>query len=128
MRRERVVQLPDVQIERIRLDIDEHRPRAGAHDGSRGGEKREGDGEHFVAGTNIGGHQSQFQRIGAGGAADRETRAAILGEALLEAFDFSTQDEALRFDHARESSLNRFAQRLVLARQIEQGNGPDAGS
>ena len=125
MRRERVIQVPDVQVERVRLNIDENRPRTGAHDGPRCGKKREGDGEHFVAGPNIGGHQSQFQRIGAGGAADRVTRAAIVGEALLEALDFRAQDEALRFDHARESSLNRLAQRLVLARQIEQGNGPD---
>src|SRR5690349_19294535 len=123
MRRERVLQLPDIQVERVRLDVDEHRPSAGAQDGSRSGKEREGNGEHFVGGYDIGSHQRQFQGIGAGSATDRILRAAILGEALLEALDFAAQDEALRFDYARESSLYWFAQRLILARQIEQGDG-----
>ena len=38
-------------------------------------------------------------------------------------FDAGPQNEALRFNHGRNSGLNRLAQGLILTRQIEQGDG-----
>src|SRR5213082_2841141 len=97
--------------------IHKDRSCARAHNGASSGKEGEGNGKHFIAGPNIGGHQRQFQSVRARSATDRVTGAAILGEALLEAFDLGTQDEALRFNYTRQSGLYGLAQLLILACQ-----------
>ena len=119
MRGQGAIELAGIEIERSVFDIDEDGPRTGAQDRTAGGEKRERHGEDFVAKTNAGGHERQFQGIGSRCAADGETRAAVFREPFFEMLDFGSQHKALRFDGTRDRGLNGLAQGLVLTREIE---------
>src|SRR6202044_1818370 len=73
-----------IDIETARLDVAEHRPGAGARDGARGGEERMRRGDDLIPAAQPEAHQSQQQRIGAGGNTDRMRTVAIRGGRLFE--------------------------------------------
>ena len=91
----------DVDVERLRVDVDEDRHGAAVADRVRGGDERMADRDDFVPGTDAGGEQRQVQRgraIGHGagvGGADR------LGELTFEGGDFRPLREPPRTDHPR---------------------------
>ena len=74
--RDRALDARRIEIERVRIDIGEHRRRAEQHDHFGGGAEREGRTDHRVARADALRHQHQHQRVGAAGAADGIARAA----------------------------------------------------
>jgi hypothetical protein len=69
-----------VQVEGVRPDIDEHRPRPEAHDGVGGGDEGEGRQDHLVAGAEVAEHGGHLQ----GGGAGRRQQHPADAETLLQ--------------------------------------------
>ena len=76
-----------------RIDVGEHRPRAGHHDGERGVGGRQRRRDDLVAGADAERAQDQRDRVGAGADADGVRGAGRRGELALERFDFRAEDE-----------------------------------
>ena len=107
-------------IERLRIDVAEDRPRARAGDGAGGGEEREGTGDHRIARTDVERHEREQQCIGARGDADAVTALAVAGERGLERLDLGSQDEVLARAHPLERRAHLRGERGVLRFQIKQ--------
>ena len=75
-------------VEAVRLDVDEHWPRADAGDGASGGEKSVRTGDDFIAGADVERHQRDQQRIGAGRDADAELAARVGSSRRFECLHF----------------------------------------
>ena len=113
----------DVDVERVGIDVDQHRRRADAHDAAGGGEERIGRRDDLVAGADVERHQRREQRVGARRQADRVRHAEVRAQLALEAFDFRAADEALAVADARDGVEQRLAKRRVLRLEVEQRDG-----
>ena len=78
-RRDRVLDQPFVQIERILPDVDEHRHRAAQNEGIRGRYEGVGRQDHFVAAFDV---QQQRRHIQRGGAGVGQQRLGAAGSFL----------------------------------------------
>ena len=83
-------------VNESRLDVDEHRRRAGVADRRDRRDEGERDGDDLVARADAGREQRQVQRAGAGVDGDRVLGAAVGGELALEAGDLLAKDELRR--------------------------------
>ncbi len=120
-RRDRRFDLRRVDVEGVLLDVDEDRLAAeqGDHFGRSG--KREGRGDHFIAGPKLERHQADQQRLGAAGHGDAVPRADASGKTLLELADFGPQDVLPVIEHTLDSCVDARLERLILALQVDEG-------
>ncbi len=106
------------EIERLRIDVAEDRPRADPGNGSGGRKERERRGDHLVAGADLERHQREQQRIGAGGHADAGGRAAIARNFRFERAHVLAQNELLagadRFDDRHDLGADLGELRLKI--------------
>ena len=72
------------QVERRRVDVEEHRAGADARDRAAGREERVGRRDDLVARPEVVGHERDQERVRAGRQADAVLRAAIRGDVGLE--------------------------------------------
>ncbi len=73
-----------IQVIRFQIDVDEDWFGAQASNATRGCEKGKAGNDDFIARLNIDAHESQKQRIAAGGTANRKFGFAKLCEGLFE--------------------------------------------
>ena len=107
----------------LRIDVGEHRPRAGHHDRQRRVRRRERRGDHLVAGADPERAERDGERIGAGADADRVRRGAGRGELALEGVELGPEHEPAALQHARDCRLHDFG---VVGRASASGTGsPD---
>ncbi len=84
-----------VHVERLGVDIDEHRAAAGAHDRARGCEEAESGGDNLVARLHARRCQGQPERIGSGSAPHGIPCSGKSREFPLQSFDFFSKNEVL---------------------------------
>ena len=95
-----------IERQPFRIDVGEHRARAGHHHRERRVRGRQRRRDHFVAGTDVERAQDQRDGIGAGADADRERRLAGGGELRLERLDLGSEHEPAARDHAIDRGLD----------------------
>ena len=81
------------------VNIHENRPGAGVTNGRDSGNESEGNGDDFIAGSDIGREQCQVQGARAGVESYPETSIAVGGELFLKGGDFVTQNELAALQH-----------------------------
>ena len=99
------VALDDLRRQQVRVGVDVHQPRRGAHgaDGLGGGDERVGRHDHLVAGADLERPQRERERLGARGDADGELRLAVGRELPLEPLDgLAERERAALGDAANE--------------------------
>jgi hypothetical protein len=127
-RRDLVLDLGGIDVERHRVDVHEHRPGAGAGDAAGGGEEGERRQQHLVAGADLQGVQGQRHRVGAGGAADAVAGAAVGGDLVLQGGDLGAEDDLPGGQHAGQRRLQLRPQLGVLGQQVTEGDPGGARS
>ena len=90
-------------VSRCRVDIGEHRRRAGHHDRQGAERRRKRRRDHFVAGADAERSQRERERIGARADADREAGAGRGRKLLFERRHFGTEDEPAALDDALDA-------------------------
>ena len=112
----------------LRVDIREHRPRAGVdHRPSRGEEADPGD-DDLVAGPDSQRSQGDRQRLGAVGDSDAVPATDEGGELGLERLDLWTEDVATGLQHGALALGDQRQQRLQRRTGCEQRNGDVNGA
>ncbi len=112
-----------IDVERVGLDVDEHRLRADPGDAAGGREERIGARDHLVAGPDVQRHQRREHRVGAGRQADGVRRVQVRFQLALEAFDLGPHDEALAVADSGHRLEQGLPQRRVLCLEVEQRDG-----
>ena len=102
-----------VHREAARLDVDQHRHRAGPLDRGDGRDRGVRYREDQVAGADAAGAQRQFDRVGAAADADRVRRPEPGAKAGLERLDLATENVLAAGEHARYRGID-----LVLLLEI----------
>ena len=106
------------EIERLRIDVAEDRPRTDPGNRSGGRKKRERRGDHLIAGADLERHQREQQRIGSGGHADAGGRAAIARDFFLQRPHVLAKNELLaranRFDDLHDFGADLCVLRLKI--------------
>ena len=105
-------------VERVRIDVDEHRRRADVVNRSGGREERERRRDDFVAAPAVQRAHRQQQRVGSVGAADRVLRVRKLGHRALQLLDRGPEDEQLRVDDIHHRRNDFIANRRVLRAEV----------
>ena len=118
-RRDRRNGLIGVDVERRRIDVDEHRPGAQPLDGAGGRKERIRRRDDLVARFDVERHQRQEERVGPGRNGDGVRDADEGAELALERLDFGPHDEALAVADACHRREDFIAQRTVLRLQVE---------
>jgi len=83
----------DINIEGLRIDIDEHGSGAHIGNGFRRGDKSKGGGDHLVPLLDAGGTQSQMQGIRTGAHTDGVLHSAISSHLLFKSPYVGAKDE-----------------------------------
>ena len=117
-----LLELRRIHGERARLDVDEHRRRAGVADRRHRRHEGERNGDHFVAGADAGRQQRQMERAGAGVDGDGVLGAAVGGEIALEGGDILAEHELRAVQHAEDRAVDVGLDALVLSFEIEERN------
>src|SRR6185312_16210511 len=108
--------------ERDRIDVDEHRARAGVADRRDGGDEGERHGDHFVAVADAGGEQREMQGAGAGVHGDAVIGGVERGELALEQLDFLAEDVLAAVEDLVNRGVDIRLNGAVLGFQIEERN------
>ena len=87
-----LLEIRQVDIERVRLDVDKDRRCAGEQDDLGRRREREGRHEHRIPRTDAVSEQRHEDRVGSARAGDRVADAAILGELRFQACDRGAED------------------------------------
>ena len=119
-RRDRRLDSLGLDVERDRIDVDEHRARPHAHHRSSCRKERVRGRDDLVARLDIQRHQRDEQRIGAGRHGDRVIDFEQFAELHLKGVDFGPHDEPLAVADARNRREHLVADRRVLGLQVEQ--------
>src|SRR5215831_15073482 len=82
--RDGVFYAPDINVERFKVNVDEDRNSVDRKHGSGCGDESVGRNDHFVAGPNSQGLQSNLNRPGTVGTGDTVSRAVKAGKRFLE--------------------------------------------
>ena len=114
-------------VERRRVDVHEHRPRADPRQAARRGEKRVRRREDGVAVADAQAHERGELCVGAAAHAHRAARAGERAHGFLELLDGRTQDEVLALGDLAHDRFHLLTKRGVLAFKIEQGDGHEEG-
>ena len=109
-----------VDVEGIRIDIDEHRLASGVGDGAGGGKERERGGDDFVAGRQLECLERKQQRVGAAGTCYAVLGRRERGDCLFQLADLFAHDEPLALDHFENGRHGLLFDRLKLSLQVQQ--------
>ena len=115
------------KVEGFRVDIGEDGSGPGAKDGAYGGEKAEGCGEDGGIGADSGGGQGEPEGVGSGRAANCVGYPQLPGGGLLKLGDLLAKDKLLRLKHMIDGSQQFLVEGLVLAFEVEHGDGRGRG-
>ena len=110
--------------ERLRVDVAEHRSRAGQRDRLRRGVERERRHDDLVAGPHPHRAKSERDRVRPVRHPDRVPGAHVGRELGLEGADLGTEDEAAAVDHLRQLGVDLGPQRLQGRRVSKEGPKP----
>ncbi len=113
-RRDRARNLRHVEIVSMRIDIDEHRPRAEPRDTTPGRKKAERRRDDLAAGADVEGHHRKQQRIRTGSTTDRIFRVTILGNRAFQPAHFIAEHKALRLQHTFNCRAHFVSERGIL--------------
>ena len=124
-----------VQVERRRVDVDEHGHRAQHGRGLGGRDERERRADHLVAGAYAERHQRDLDRVGAVAHAERGRRAVgravdaveVAGELGLEVGDERAAHEGAAVEHGRERGVVLGAEGVDLRAQVDHLEGHRSG-
>ena len=111
-----------IDIETLRLDIDENGRGADQRHHFGGGAEGEGRTDHCVAGADALGHQHQLQCVGAAGAAHGVFGAAELRQLRLERPHFRAEDELAMAEHARDRGIDGGPKPAALRGHVDERN------
>ena len=109
-------------VERLRIDVDEHRLCTNVVNRSRGGEEGERRGDHFIASATIQRAKRQEQCVRPARATDGELGMRQLRDLPLERFHWSAEDEKLGVDGLHHRCNDFIADRRMLRTEIQQRN------
>jgi hypothetical protein len=111
-----------IKVERVLVDVDEDRGRAGP--GHHLGRRREGEGraQDRIPGLDALGHQHEGERIGPIGAGDDVLGPAEGGEIGLELLHLGTHDIAAMIDDPKHRLVHCGADAAALGRQVDESN------
>ncbi len=112
-----------VKIEGGWIDVGEDRSGSGAQNGADRGEETERSSDDGIAGADSCGDKSQPKGIGTGGAADGVGHAQMGGGLALEFGYRLTKDKLLRLEYPPEGIQQLLVERLVLALEVQHGDG-----
>ena len=112
-------------IERARIDVDEHGAGPDVVDGACGREEREGRRDDLVARTDVERTQRQQEGIGTIGAADGVLDVRQSRHAALQLRHRIAEDERLLIHDVHDRGHDFVADRGVLRLEIEKRNGHD---
>ena len=110
-------------IERLRVDVHEHRRGTDIVDRTRGGEERERRRHDLVAAPDVQRPQPKEERVGAVRAANGVPRVRQRGHLPLQLLHRRAKDECLVVDDRQQGLQHFVPYRGVLGPQVEQGNG-----
>ena len=110
----------DRKVERVGLDVREHRDRADVVHRAPGREEGERGRDDLIPRPDVERLEREEQRIGAARAADRVLRVRKLGDGLLEFEHRLAEDEQLVFDHLVQRLHDVVLDAGVLGAEIEQ--------
>jgi hypothetical protein len=125
-RRDRALHRGGIDVERVRLNVHEHRCAAGIVDRAGRREERERRGNDFVARRQVQRLERQEQRIGAARAADAVLGVRHARDLDLELRHRGPHDELLRLDDFHHRRQHIVLDRLVLSNEIQHGDVHDA--
>ena len=108
-----------IDVEGAGIDVDEHGLGAHVADRLRGGDEREGRGDHLVPGPEIGRAQREVQRVGAGSAGDRVAYPEILGQLVLQCLHVRPENESRALEHVCDRGIDLVPEFVVLALQVD---------
>jgi hypothetical protein len=109
-----------VEVVGARVDVHEHRLRAGKRDHLAGRNEGERRRDHFVAAADAVRHQGDQQRVGAARRADAMLDADVLGELALQLLVFRAENELPMIQHRLHAPVHGFADTLVLSLEIDE--------
>src|SRR5580700_3890350 len=112
-----------VEIQRAGIDVDENWSRACAHDGTCRSKKAEWGSNDRIARLYASSDQRQPEGFGSGGATDGVSRSGEGCNLALERLNFRAENEVLRIANARNGGQDLVANAVILAMQVEKGNG-----
>ena len=107
------------QIERRRINIDEHRHRTQTPNGARRGEESKARQDHFVTRPDAQRHQRQEHRVAPRCAADRVLCAGVIGDARLQLLHVRPKDKLARVTNTVDCRAYLFTQRRVLPADVQ---------
>src|SRR5262245_43355613 len=111
-----------VDIERLRIDVDEHRPRTGVADRRYRRDKREWNGDDLVAWADVRGEQREVKGARPRVDADPMLRPAIGSELGLERRNLGSERELAGLEYALDRGVHLVLDRFVLRLQIDERN------
>ena len=102
------------EIERARVNVHKHRPRAGPDNGAGGCKEGERRDQHRVAGSDAQSQQREKNRVRAGRAPDAVAAVLPPRYGLFQLTYLRAQDKVLPLEHAADRGLQLRADRFVL--------------
>ena len=109
-----------IEIERLRVDVREHRGRAHARDRLRSRVERERRTDHLCPCTDLERVEHEDQRVGAVRDPDRLSDTEIARRFLLEGADVRSEHELPALEHVVDRDLQLWEQRRVLRLDVDQ--------
>ena len=119
---DRILQRARVEVEGLRIRVDEHRGGSGTHDRERGRHERVGRRDHLVTGADATCAERQVESRQAGVGADRSGRPAVGRELLLEGCDVLPEDPVVPIETATDCLVDLARDPRPLGREINEGN------
>src|ERR1700690_2133777 len=117
-----------VEVQYSGIDIHEDWRCPGTHNGARGREETECRGDDGVSRLYAGSDQRKPEGLRSRCAPHSSGSSGEGGDFALEHLHLGAKNERLRIAHARNGSEEVLANGLVLATQVEQGDGYGCGS
>lgn len=111
-----------IDVETDGAGVDEDGGGTDAADATGGSEEGKGGDEHFIAGTDVEGHEGEKDGVGAGGNADAMAGFGQGGEFGFDLGDFVAHDEMAGLEDALECSGEFGFKRVVLGVNVEKGD------
>jgi hypothetical protein len=108
-----------VEGQRVRLDVDQHRRRAGVDHDRDGGEEGEARHDDLVAGADLAGAPRGGERVGAARDAHAVLDLAVAGELRLEGADVGAEEEVHALEDGVELAAEGLPDRKVAGPEVD---------
>ena len=118
-RRDRLLDLVQIDVEGVGVDVHEHRRRADIADGLGRGDEGERRGDDFVAFADAGRGQREVQGVGTRGHADRVFDAEVVGGFLLKGLHVRAENKLGCLQRVEQGAVDFVFEREVLALEVD---------